>query len=83
MQGNLAKPLLPAVCNLEESCLDCKAKQLALSATELNYTRAEEEAASYLCSGNQGGLGVWSATWSKEERVAESANISDWLEFRI
>lgn len=82
MQGNLAKPLLPAVCNLEESCLDCKAKQLALSATELR-------------KGWRGGSQLLGAQvtredlvfdlqhGSKEERVAESANISDWLEFRI
>lgn len=73
---NLTKPLLSAVCLLEESCLVCKTKQLVLRATELH-------------TGLRGGSQLPRAQVvredlvfelqheSKEERVMKSANISD------
>lgn len=54
---NPTKPLLSAICHLEESCLVCKAKRLALSAIELHTGLQRREPVTW-CSGNQGGLGV-------------------------
>ena len=71
---NPTKPLLSAVCHLEESCLVCKAKQLALSAIELHTGLQRRESVTW-CSGNQGGLGVWTANMKAERKEGWSQPI--------